>query len=104
MIQGIWQINNELCLVTFKDTLIESERLFNIKEFSGSFSLNSIPDDPPRWAWEEEPDHNLSIHWKINRIYGDMVYIRHIPDTLRETIVVTEFPFSNNNLDTLYRV
>lgn len=104
MIQGTWQINNELRLVMFKNTLIKSEWLFNIEEFNGSFSLNLIPDDPPRWTCEEESDHNPSIHWKINRIYGDMVYIRHIPDTLRETIIVTEFPFSNNNLDTLHKV
>ena len=106
ILQGTWRINNELRLVTFEDTIISSEILFGVPEFKGSFKLNLIPDDPSRWVWEDRPEHILSINWRINKVSGDMVYIKHLPadTTLRETIVVTGFPFSKNKLDTLYKV
>lgn len=105
MLQGMWQINNEMRILTIKNDSFKIERLYNVMEYKGNFINNSIPDDPPRWIWENAEEHELSIHWFCKGKEGDMKYIEHVemPD-LNETMIVIGLPFSNNEVDTLHRI
>lgn len=105
MIQGIWQVNTEPRLMYVENDSFKIEHLFNVLEHKGYFVNNSIPDDPPRWVWEDRPEHELSIHWYSDGKEGDMKYLHHVFNVYdNETMVVYGFPFSKNEIDTLYRV
>lgn len=107
MLQGMWQINNEKRILYVEKDSFKIERLFNIIECYGHFVNNSIPDDPPRWIWEDAPDYDLSIHWFSGNHEGDMIYLNHTHDETnlgREIMIVRDLPFSENIVDTLYRI